>query len=99
MPVLHVHTSPSPFVEQQLTAACNAVATSLGLPDDGVIAVHVPTGAVVRPGHPDTQWPVVVVHGSARDRDLMDTALDALRAEVSTWTPGGEAWVTWQVPA
>lgn len=98
MPVLHVFTALSPDTEARLHAACRAVSGPLGLPDDGVIAVHVPTSTVVRPGHPDTQWPVVVVHGSARDRDLMDSALDELRRVVGTWTPGGEAWVTWQVP-
>lgn len=98
MPVLHVYVPPAPDLEERMLAGCRAVGSALGLPAGDVIAVHVPTAAVVRPGHREPEWPVVVIHGSARDREVMDAAIDALREEVRTWTREGEAWVSWQVP-
>jgi hypothetical protein len=88
----------TPDMETRLLDACAVVSQALDLPADGVIATHVATQMTVRPGHPATRWPVVVVHGSARDRVLMDRALDALTELSRSWTPGGESWVSWQAP-
>ncbi|MFN8193746.1 MAG: hypothetical protein U0R80_05600 [Nocardioidaceae bacterium] len=103
MPVLQVFVPADDAVRERLADCCAVVAEALGLPDDGVIATHVPVGATVRPGHEHPSWPVVVIHGTARDPQLMLRAREAVEGLARGWvaTPdgaaAGEPWVTWQV--
>ena len=96
MPILQVFCPPGDDVAERMQRACVAVAGALGLPDDAVIATHVPTGATVRRGHPAADQLVVVAHSSPRDPLLVRAATAALRAEADSWTTGEPAWVTWQ---
>lgn len=97
MPVLCVFAPSAEDIELRLSEACRTAAAALGLAEGDVIAVHVPTSCTVRPGHPGTQWPVLVVHGAPREPDVMGAAVDALRHLAQEWSDG-EAWVTWQAP-
>lgn len=98
MPVIQLYTAAGPQVEARLRSVCDVAAKALGLRDDDVVGVHVPTGISVRSQHADVSWPMVVIHGSPRERALMDRTVTDIREVVSTWTPAGESWVTWQVP-
>lgn len=98
MPILCVFAPTSDAIERLLYDACAATATALGLAAGDVIATHVPTGLTVRPGHADTTWPVVIVHGSARPAEQMTAVTDALRTLTRERLGEDEVWVTWQVP-
>jgi hypothetical protein len=98
MPVLCVFAPASDAIEQLLHDACVATSAALGLAADGVIATHVPTALTVRPGHPGTRWPVIVVHGSARPAEQMAAVTEALRTLTRERLGDDEVWVTWQVP-
>ncbi|MGY0021551.1 hypothetical protein ACVHNB_21645 [Streptomyces sp. YJ-C3] len=81
----------------RLKHLCGEVATALGLPPSGVVAVLceaalTSTGDGVVPA-----WPLAVVHGSDRGRDATRRALDAAAAALARgWdVPREEVWVEW----
>lgn len=96
MPIVQVFCAAGAEVPQRLAATCATVAEALALPDEAVIATHVPTGVTVRPGHPPAEQVVVVVHSSARDRNAVEAARAAVQGLADSWTNGDPAWVSWQ---
>lgn len=96
MPILQVFCPPGDAVAERVRRACVAVAEALDLPADAVIGTHVPTGATVRPGRPDSEQVVVVAHSSPRDPALVAAATEALQSEADSWATSEPAWVVWQ---
>ncbi len=96
MPVVQVFVPPADDVADRLDRTCRVVADALGLTPQDVIATHLPVTKTVRPGHDDPVWPVVVVHSSPRSPDDVRRAVSALRELAGTWSPTGDAWVSWQ---
>jgi len=99
MPVVQVFVPATDDVADRLDRTCRAVADALGLTPPDVIATHVLVTRTVRAGHDDPVWPVVVVHSSARPPDDVRRAVAALEELAGTWSPSGDAWVSWQEQA
>lgn len=96
MPVLQVFADlddPTTALE----GLCHEVADALHLGPSDVVATHVPAGACVVPGAPDARWPVVLMHGSQRDPDLMLAARTKVASVVRSWPGIDDVWVTWLV--
>lgn len=105
MPVIQVFARAVDGAAPKLEAICREVADALALQPDDVVATHIAVAATVIPGSAGAVaagWPVVVVHGSAREPERMADACERLRVLVAGWDPRGRAdgvWVTWQVPS
>ncbi|MFD8568750.1 hypothetical protein [Streptomyces sp. NPDC057694] len=100
MPVIQV-TAPKASGDgddaARLKHLCGEVATALGLPPSGVVAVLceaalTSTGDGVVPA-----WPLAVVHGSDRGQDATRRALAAAATALAEgWgVPRAEVWVEW----
>lgn len=80
-----------------LEGLCHDVADTLHLAPSDVVATHVPAGSCVVPGNPNPQWPVVIMHGTRRDPDVMHAARTRVASRVRSWPGVDDVWVTWLV--
>ncbi|MYT69173.1 MULTISPECIES: hypothetical protein [unclassified Streptomyces] len=100
MPVIQV-TAPKASDSAQdaarLRHLCGEVATALGLPPSGVVAVLCEAALTSTGDGIVAAWPLAVVHGSDRGRDATRRALDAAGTALAQgWgVPRAEVWAEW----
>lgn len=81
----------------RLRHLCGEVATALGLPPSGVVAVLCEAALTSTGDGVVAAWPLAVVHGSDRGLGATRRALDAAGAALAQgWgVPREEVWVEW----
>ncbi|MGW2339534.1 hypothetical protein [Streptomyces sp. NPDC001661] len=84
----------------RLRNLCGRVASALGLPPSGVVAVLCEAVLTSTDDGLTPAWPLAVVHGSDRGREATRRALDAAaEALAQDWgVPRGQVWVEWATP-
>lgn len=107
MPVITVAGPAHPSVGRLLIDVAEAAASTLGLGDGDVIAVHTATGASAKSGADApadaSAWHIVTVQGSYRGRDKMEATLRAAEESVRSWCRQHGidcegVWTQWQTP-
>jgi hypothetical protein len=90
---------PADRLTDALGSVAVAVAGPLGLTPSDVVVSHTVLGAAVVGTQPAPAWPVVTLHGGARDPVAMQAAAAAAAAVVAAaWgTSADETWVHWLV--
>lgn len=86
---------------EALVAINRAIATGLRLRPEDVYATFTPAGTSVLGERAVQPWPIVLIHGSAREPERMDEAMALVRKEICrAWAGANEhAWVQWILPA
>lgn len=81
----------------RLQALCGAVASALGLPPTGVVAVLSEAAVTTTGAGTVTAWPLAVLHGSDRGEHATRGALEAAAGALAEgWAvPREEVWVEW----
>lgn len=84
----------------RLKALCGEVASALGLPPSGVVAVLCEAVLTSTGDGPVAAWPLAVLHGSDRGPEATRRALEAAAdALAQGWdVPREEVWVEWAAP-
>ncbi|MEV0845070.1 hypothetical protein AB0J21_04130 [Streptomyces sp. NPDC049954] len=100
MPVIQVTapgTADGEADAARLQALCGAVASALGLPPTGVVAVLCEAAVTTTGAGPVPAWPLAVLHGSDRGADATRRALEAAAGSLAEgWAvPRDEVWAEW----